>query len=139
MRPDQFAPDADLARVTDPKVRLIYWSAHEAYPTSTGMTRLLLNDIMTSIASESPTLADLGKPSCRLRTMDWFIALQSAPLPTTSTMQTHAGVALTALEDALGLVVDSNGEDDRAPRGARMIAGLQRGVCKSPLHVDAGT
>ena len=66
----------DLDDVSDRSVRQVYSHVRACYPASSGMERLVFNDMLTTIALDKPTLGALSLNQVRLHT--WLKAVQAA-------------------------------------------------------------
>jgi hypothetical protein len=91
----------DLDGVKDARIRVIYDLAQYFYPTSAGMLRIHLNDMMATIAQYKPTYDSVSKDLARVR--DWHSALLAVPFPNTSSLQSRLGAMTSALADLLGI------------------------------------
>lgn len=114
----------DLDGVLDTRVRLLYILARELYPVSSGMARLLWNDLMTCITEEKP-----GNVSAlcadRAHATAWYWALQAATVALRSLgLLEYAGILLSALGDELDL-------DSDAGDGAEQLHGE---ALEAPAH-----
>jgi hypothetical protein len=87
--------DDDLDHVDDAAVRDVYAAAVAAYPSTHGMDRMHLNDLLTTIALDKPSLASLRR---RGALRYWLWALRSAPPPGQGATWRAAVDALTADE-----------------------------------------
>jgi hypothetical protein len=105
--PDDSIPDepwmsVGLDGVKDARIRVIYDLAQYFYPASTGMLRIHLNDMMSTIAAPyKPTFESLSEDLARVR--DWHSALLAVPFPNTSSLQSRLGAMTSALADLLGI------------------------------------
>lgn len=94
----------DLDGVPDARIRLLYNLAQQAYPKSSGISRMRWNDLMTFIATQKPQNLSALRTH-RARAISWYCALRSLPMPQPMSTLEYAGILQSALESELGFEV----------------------------------